>query len=125
MSWLAAWATGSVLTGGFVAASLALTLWRSWLPVRYRLSSVGVSQSVFGRQRRLAWSAIRAYDVRGDGVLLHTAAARTSLAPLCGLYLYWGSQRDAVLAHVEYHLDMNAPRSTPNEVEPASAKTAN
>jgi hypothetical protein len=57
---------------------------------------------MLGWRRQIAWSTIRHCDLRRDGVLLFSAAAENA-APLGGLYLHWGDQRDAVLAHLDYH----------------------
>jgi hypothetical protein len=103
-SWLAVWATNNPAAGGAIAILLALTLWRTWLPVRYQLGGGGVVQSVLGWRRRIAWTAIRNYELHGDGVLLSPDAAVTSLSPLRGLYLPWGTRRDAVIAQLDYYL---------------------
>ena len=105
VSWLVGWATMRWELGAIAAAALAVTLWRTWLPVRLDLNSGGVSQVVFGRwKRRIPWSAIRAFEVRSDGVLLVPDADITPLSPLRGLYLRWGDQREAVLASLEYYV---------------------
>jgi hypothetical protein len=88
------------------AAGLLVTLWRTWLPVSYELGVSGITQRVLGRQRRIAWPAIRGYQVGANGVLLVPDAQITPLAPLRGLYLPWLDRRDRekVLASLEYHL---------------------
>jgi hypothetical protein len=103
-TWLAVWATKSVVAGTFVAVVLAVTLWRTWLPVRYQLGSGGVVQSVLGWRRRIAWSAIRHYEVRTDGVVLSPDVAAPQLTSVRGLYLHFGSQQEAVLAQLDYYL---------------------
>src|SRR5262245_54455348 len=67
--WLAAWATGSAVMGILILALLALTLWRTWLPVRYQLGTGGVVQSVLGWDRRIAWLEIGRYELQKDGVI--------------------------------------------------------
>src|SRR5262245_4119629 len=108
--WLAVWATRSAAAGALVAVLLAATLWRTWLPVWYQLDPGGITQSVLGRQRRIPWTAIRGHERRSDGVILLPDAGKAQLGALCGLYLHWGSQREAVLAHLDYYL---TPRSRP------------
>jgi hypothetical protein len=104
VSWLVGW-TMRWEWGAIAAAALAVTLWRTWLPVRFDLNSGGVSQIIFERwKRRIPWSAIRAFEVRSDGVLLVPDSAITPLSPLRGLYLHWGDQREAVLASLEYYV---------------------
>ena len=83
---------------------LAITLWRTWLPVRYQIGGGGIVQVALGRRRRIPWTAILRYEVRPGGVLLLPDAIVTPLSPLRGLYLPWGGQREAVLASCEYYL---------------------
>ena len=104
VSWVAVWATGNTAAGAMVGALLAVTLWRTWLPVQFRIGPEGVVQSVLGWRRRIGWSAIRSFDLRGDGVVLMPDAAPTPLAPLRGIYLHWGEQRDAVMTQVDHYL---------------------
>jgi hypothetical protein len=103
-AWLAIWATENSFAGTLVAVALAVTLWRTWLPVRYQLGSGGIVQSVLGWRRRIAWSAIRHYEVRPDGVILSPDVAVPQMASGRGLYLHFGSQREAVLAQLDYYL---------------------
>jgi hypothetical protein len=104
-SWLVGWASMHWESGAIAAAALAITLWRTWLPTRFELSGSGITQVILGRfKRRIPWSAIGAYDVRSDGVLLIPDLVVTPLSSLRGLYLHWGDQRDAVLANLEYYV---------------------
>jgi hypothetical protein len=113
LSWLVGWGTMRWEAGVFAAAALAITLWRTWLPVQFDINSGGIAHTILGRwKRRIPWSAIQAYDIRTDGVLLVPDAVITPLSPLRGLYLHWGNQREAVLANLEYYVHgwRNAPR---------------
>jgi hypothetical protein len=107
-TWLAVWATGNSMLGAAIAAILALTAWRTILPVRYEFTASGILQSVLGRRRRIPWTAVRAYELRSDGVLLSPDPDIAPLTGLRGFYLHWGRQRDAVLAHLEYYV-ISAP----------------
>jgi hypothetical protein len=109
-SWLAALGSGSLPAGIAVAIVLAVILWRTWLPVRYQLGSGGVTQSVLGWRRRIPWLAIQRFDVRESGVLLLADPAPTPLAPLRGLFLPWGNQREEVLAIVEFYVPNGSAR---------------
>lgn len=104
VSWLVAYSTGLVWLGWAAAGMLAITLWRTLLPVTFEIGVSGVTQIIFGRRRRISWPAIRGYEVRGNGVLLVPDAEITPLSPLRGLYIPWLDQRDRVLAAVEYYL---------------------
>jgi hypothetical protein len=104
LTWLAVWATGVTAVGAAIGVALSLTLWRSWLPVRYQVGSGGIVQTVLGWRRRIPWTAIRRYELRGDGVLLLADAFRAGMSPLRGLYMHCGNNREAVIAQLEYHL---------------------
>jgi hypothetical protein len=103
-AWLGAWATGNGLVGIVVAALLATTLWRTWLPVRYQLGGTGVEQNVLGFSRRIPWSSIRHFQLRGDGVVLLFDEQVTPLSPLRGVYLRWAAEREAVFANLDFYL---------------------
>jgi hypothetical protein len=102
--WLTVWATGSAVMGLLIVGLLIVTLWRTWLPVRYQLGSGGVVQSVLGWQRRLAWLEIDRYQLQPDGVILYHAADGAPLAVVSGAYLHWGEQKDKVLAILKFYL---------------------
>jgi hypothetical protein len=104
-SWLVGWAANRWEVGAIAAAALGITLWRTWLPVRFEIGSGGIVQVIVGRfKRRIPWSAIQAYEVRQTGVLLLPDAVVTPLSPLRGLFLHWGDQREAVLASLDYYV---------------------
>jgi hypothetical protein len=104
VSWLVGWSAARPWVGVLAAVVLGVTLWRDWLPVTYELGLSGVSQIVLGRLRRIAWPAIRGYDVLPHGVLLVPDTQLTPLSPLRGLFVPWLDRRDQVLASIEYHL---------------------
>lgn len=104
VSWLAAQATGNLPAGVAIAVVLTIILWRTWLPVRYKLGSGGVTQSVLGWGRRIPWGAIQSFKVRENGVLLLADAAPTPLGPLRGFLLPWDGRQEEVLAMVEFYV---------------------
>jgi hypothetical protein len=121
-SWLAVLATGSPRVGAIVAVMLSLTLWRTCLPVRYQLTSGGVVQSVLGWRRRIGWSSIHRYELHTEGALLSPDSAITSLSPLRGLYLPWGTQREAVISQLEYYLPASDAAASDSTRSRASAR---
>ncbi len=102
--WLTVWATDSAAMGIAIVALLGVTLWRTWLPVRYQLGSSGVVQSVLGWQRRLAWLEIARYELQHEGVILFCDAEGAPLAALSGVYIRWGEHQDKVQAILEFYL---------------------
>jgi hypothetical protein len=103
-SWLVGALTNNGAVGLGVAAVLAVTLWRTWLPVRYEIGSGGIVQRVWRWRRRIPWTAILRYEVKGDGVLLLPDAAATPISALRGLYLHWIDRKVEVLANLDYYL---------------------
>ena len=63
-----------------------------------------MEQNVLGFSRLIAWTSIRHYEVRGDGIVLYFDAELSKLSPLRGVYIRWANQREAVLANLEYYL---------------------
>lgn len=102
--WLAVWATGSAVMGVVIVVLLGATLWRTWLPVRYKIGAGGVVQSVLGWERRIAWLEIGRYELQADGVIFFRDAEAAPLAALNGVYVRWGNQREKVLAVLEFYL---------------------
>jgi hypothetical protein len=84
--------------------SLAIALWRMWLPVRYEFGPKGIIQEIFVRRRRIPWSAIRQAQVRSGGILLLSDPDGSLLSRLRGVYIPWGEQQAAVLAATKYYL---------------------
>jgi hypothetical protein len=102
------WATGQPALGLIVAILLALAAWRAWLPARYELDGGGVTEASLGWRRRVPWAHIRGLSERRDGVLLLPDEAAQGAAAFRGLYLPWGSQADAIRAHLDYYLGLRA-----------------
>jgi len=125
LAWLAGWATENWEIGALVAVALAVTLWRTWLPIRYELSGSGILQSVFGWRRRIPWAAVQEVELRSDGVLFSPDPMVAPLTPLRGLYLHWGQQRDAVVTHLEYYVPNAAATrgSAPSQTSKADSTT--
>lgn len=85
-------------------ALILVTLWRNLIPLRFEIGPHGITQVGLGRKSRILWTSILNYQVLANGVLLLPDAAVTRLSPLRGLYLPWGTQKEQVLANVEYYL---------------------
>jgi hypothetical protein len=95
---------GNEWWGWGTLALVLLTLWRSLVPLRFEIGPPGVTQVALGRRTRILWTSILHYQVLSSGVLLLPDAAVTPLSPLRGLFLPWRSQREPVLANIEYYL---------------------
>ena len=86
------------------AVLLALAAWRYFVPVVYELGTLGITQQVFSRQRRIPWRSIGRYEVGSAGVFLSPHSERGPLDAFAGLYLPWGDHKGEVLASVEFYL---------------------
>ena len=93
-------------------ATLALALWRFFVPVVYELSADGVDQWVFGRLVRLPWRVITRCEIRESGVLLTFRRDESPLAAIRGLFLPFDGNRDAVVAQVRYYFQNQAVGSS-------------
>jgi hypothetical protein len=112
---LIAWRFEQWWSGVIVGLIGYAVIWRNWLPVQVTLSATGIKERCLGFERRINWTAIRSYEIRRHGVLLFPDDKLTRVAPLRGLYLHWGTQKDEVLEVVEYYLQAwagSAPQST-------------
>lgn len=95
---------GSEWYGWGMLVVVLLTLWRTWIPLRFEIGPPGITQVVLRRRTRIPWTSILNYRICSRGVLLLPDAAVAPLSPLRGLYLPWGSQREQVIANIEYYL---------------------
>ena len=110
-----AWRFEQWWAGVIVGVIVYAVIWRNWLPTQVTMSATGIRERCLGFERRINWTAIRAYEVRRHGLLLLPDERLTRVAPLRGLYLHWGSHKDEVLEVVEYYLQAwagSAPPST-------------
>lgn len=101
--------SGNLGLGLLSFVALALSVWRLWVPVTFALSSRGIVQIVFGRQRRISWPQIARYEIHAHGILLLADAQNTPLAPLRGLYIRWNGRRAELLELVSFFLDTGHP----------------
>lgn len=90
--------------GAVVLAALIGCSWRLWIPVHFELNSKGITQTVLGRRRRIPWSAVARYQLRGRGILLLADSDSSALAAFRGVFIVWNGQRDAVLDLVNFFL---------------------
>jgi len=99
-----AWMAESLAMGAFTLVCLLASSWRTWLPIWVTIGPAGVDQTVLGRRRRIAWLAIRRYEMGPHGILLLPDAVVNQFSALRGIYLHWGRHRTQVLANFEYYL---------------------
>jgi hypothetical protein len=102
--WLTIWATASPWLGAIIVSLLAITLWRTILPVRFELGSQGIVQTVLGWQRRTSWLQIARFELLPHGVIFCFQSEASPLATLTALYMRWRDQRDQVLAILDFYL---------------------
>jgi hypothetical protein len=98
------WVTGESYLGLLAAAAMAVALWRYFVPVTFEVGEQGIDRRRFGRQRHLAWEAIRQYETGPDGLLLLPRRDVSAMDYFRGQFIPWTTHRDEVLALVEKHL---------------------
>jgi hypothetical protein len=94
--------------GVLAAVVLALAVWKLWFPIVCDLGPAGITLSVAGGQRHVAWRQIDQVRVWRRGVLL---VGRGPDPGLCGLYLPWTRHPGLVQEFFEqYGPNMREPR---------------
>ncbi|HYW81128.1 MAG TPA: hypothetical protein VE890_16215 [Thermoguttaceae bacterium] len=106
---LISWGSGHWYLTLPAVLALLVSMWRFFLPITFELNDRGVDRWIFGRQRHVAWNAIRRHEICPGGVLLLPHDDRSLLASFRGLYVPWKEHHDAVLQRVKYHLDTQPP----------------
>jgi hypothetical protein len=106
VGWMVSTTTGHVSFGILAAVSLALALWRWFVPARYEIGPSGVSHRVLGWRSKLRWSDVRHIEVRSRGVLLFRHGNRSQLDALNATYLPCATHRDVVLRLMEKYLNI-------------------
>lgn len=103
-----AYLADSPAMGVLGSAAIATSMWRMWVRVKFEFGPKGIVQTMFGRQRRISWSAVKRREIRQQGILLLFDDRRAPVATLRGLYIRWNKQPDALIAVVDYYLGPRA-----------------
>ncbi|MDR1963478.1 MAG: hypothetical protein LBQ50_06840 [Planctomycetaceae bacterium] len=85
------------------------TLWQIFVPVHFELNSGGIIRRSFSRKRFIAWSDIRSYQIRRNGILLLPQSDRFLLEAFRGFYL---SVPTSLMPEVLYRLRVFVDRVT-------------
>ena len=96
--------SGSWLLALSAAFGLAATLWQFFVPVQYETGVLGLRITALGRTRFVPWQAIRAYQLRGIGILLYRHPAPTKTAVLRSLFVPYPADEDEALCAFREHL---------------------
>jgi hypothetical protein len=120
--------TRDAALGMGAGALMIIAGWRFFVPAVYEIDALGISERVLWRQRRILWRAVAGIEIGRRGVLV---IPDVRCCPrLRGLYLPWGTQREAVMALFAYHLDKLVDRTQDSQFdlspprEPASTEAA-
>jgi hypothetical protein len=93
------WLPGLLAVGG-----LAVTLWQFFVPVSYKIDSLGLRRSALGRTRVFAWQGVRAYQLRPTGVVLFQRPDPTSVDLLRSIFIPYPADEDEVHCALREHL---------------------
>lgn len=96
--------TASPATGMTLAALLLLSQWRYFVPVRFETGAGGIQRTVFGRTRRVAWSAVGRVERRRHGLLVQRDSERSALAAFNGLFIPYGAHEAELMAVFDFYL---------------------
>jgi hypothetical protein len=90
----------ALAAAGLLTAMVA----RYFAPTRYTLDAQGVRARFLGRERRRAWSEVRALYRHRDGVHLSPFPRPSRLDPFRGIYVRFAGNREEVLRFCERHV---------------------
>jgi hypothetical protein len=93
------WLPGLLAVGG-----LAVTLWQFFVPVGYKIDSLGLRRSALGRTRVFGWQGVRAYQVRPTGIVLFQRPDPTAVDLLRSIFIPYPADEDEVLCALREHL---------------------
>ena len=85
-------------------AVLVASLWRYWLPTRYRLDGQGVWVAHLGWERLHPWGQFRRAEVHRDGIFLSPFPRASRLDAFRGFFLRFGGCRGEVVSFVREHV---------------------
>jgi hypothetical protein len=98
------------------------------VPVRFDLGPEGVTETVLGRRRRIAWRKVAEFALKRRGVMLYPfPEERRRFAPR-SMYIRGGRQRDRLVEVVSFYVGSQTPRRSSSSVRrttpPAAAVAA-
>jgi hypothetical protein len=93
------WLAGLLAVGG-----LAVTLWQFFVPVSYKIDSLGLRRSALRRTRHVPWQAVRAYQLRPTGIVLFQRPDPTAVDLLRSIFIPYPGDEDEVLCALREHL---------------------
>jgi hypothetical protein len=107
-----AYLSESWLLGFAGAAGLAATLWQYFVPTHYEIGSQGLRRTALGRSRLVPWHAIRAHQLRTNGVIFYQRPNPTTLDLIRGVFLPFPANEDDVICSLRQNLSHTVELST-------------
>ncbi len=99
-----AYASRSAGTAAVLSGLTLLALWRLYVPVQFELSAGGITRTVFGRSRRVPWSAVGAVVRRERGIVVLRDHEASPLGLLRAVYIPYNNHQSEVLAIFDFYL---------------------
>jgi len=98
--------------GALTFLALTLVTWRMWTPVRFKLDSRGIHQTVWLRRYRMPWSKIARYIPDPNGVLILHQSDAYPLSALRGTYIFGNNESEDVVRLLEFYCpSLDSPNS--------------
>ncbi|MBW3595756.1 MAG: hypothetical protein KY475_00610 [Planctomycetes bacterium] len=94
----------NVWAGLLASLAVAISLWRTWLPIAYEFDPRGVTQIALRRRRLISWLALGDYHFTPRGVLLYPRGELNWWNAAAGLFVLWSGRQEAIVQIVEYYL---------------------
>jgi hypothetical protein len=85
-------------------AALAATLWQFLFPVTFEISSVGIRRQALRRTRLVPWHAVRAYQLRQNGIVLFQRQDPIAIDYLRSIFVPNPPDEDELLCAVRLNL---------------------
>jgi hypothetical protein len=85
-------------------AALAATLWQFLFPVTFEISSVGIRRQALRRTRLVPWHAVRAYQLRQNGIVLFQRQDPIAIDYLRSIFVPNPPDEDELLRAVRLNL---------------------
>ncbi len=98
---LTGWVTGHKPSAMLAALTLAISMWRFWLPVRFQFNYNGITQTVLGRRSLVAWRCVQRCELLRHGIFFYFTPDRSPFSLFSSLYVDWRDRRDELLRFVD------------------------
>lgn len=87
IGWIIWHRTDQLVFGVIASGVLLLSLWRVFIPLHFEINADGIVCWAIGQKKFIAWSDIKVYQIRSNGILMLPQHDRFVLEPFRSVYL--------------------------------------